>query len=53
MPETPLERIANPFDFNTDDIEQEEAQPIPIEIEDEKKKIIQKENIQTGSVNVV
>jgi hypothetical protein len=41
----------NPFEFTENDIAQEELQPMIIEVEEEKKKIIQKENIQTGSVS--
>jgi hypothetical protein len=46
-----LERIDHPFEFNENDIVQEELQPMIIEVEDEKKKIIQTETIQTGSVS--
>lgn len=42
----------NAFEFNEIDIQQEEAQPSAIDIEEEEKeKIIQKEAIQTGSVS--
>ena len=51
MPATPLERIHNPFRFSESDIEQDESQPMTLEIEEDKKKIIQTETIQTGSVS--
>jgi hypothetical protein len=52
VPETPLELIHNPFKFNENDIQQEESQAAPIEIEEEvKEKIIQKEVVHTGSVS--
>jgi hypothetical protein len=44
--------IHNSFKFDEDDIQPEEAQPAPIEIEEEvKEKIIQKEVVHTGSVS--
>jgi hypothetical protein len=43
--------IHNPFQFPENDVQQDESQPVPIEIEEEKEKIIQKEVIQTGSVS--
>ncbi|CAF3642109.1 unnamed protein product [Adineta steineri] len=50
VPTTPLELIDNPLEINENDGAPELLQPISIEIEDDKKKIIQKETIQTGSV---
>jgi hypothetical protein len=43
--------IHNQFESPDNEIEQDESQPMILEIEDEKKKIIQKETIQTGSVS--
>lgn len=51
VPATPLERIHNPFRFSETDIEPDESEPMIVEIEEEKKKIIQTETIQTGSVS--
>jgi ABC-type methionine transport system ATPase subunit len=50
VPMTPLELIPNSFQINDDGIQQETLQTAAIEIEDEQKKLIQKETIQTGSV---
>jgi hypothetical protein len=43
--------IHNQFESPDNEIEQDESQPMILEIEDEKKKIIQKETIHTGSVS--
>ncbi|CAF0999654.1 unnamed protein product [Rotaria sordida] len=50
IPTTPSELTHKSFEFTDDNIQQDELQPIIIEIEEEKKKIIQKETVQTGSV---
>ncbi|CAF3495114.1 unnamed protein product, partial [Rotaria sp. Silwood1] len=52
IPTTPSELIHNSFEFTDTNIQQDELQPIIIEIEEEKKKIIQNEAIQTGSVKL-
>jgi hypothetical protein len=43
--------ISNAFNIIENDVQQDESEPINIEVEDEMKKIIQKETIQTGSVS--
>lgn len=43
--------IHNPFEVNESDVQQVQLEPISVEIDEEKKYIIQKEIIQTGSVS--
>jgi hypothetical protein len=50
-PASPSEVVPNPFDFIANDAQQDESQPISIEVEEETTKIIQKETVQTGSVS--
>ncbi len=39
--------------MNENNLQQDELQSLPIEIEEEKKKLIQKEAVQTGSVSSI
>ncbi|CAM4943622.1 unnamed protein product [Rotaria socialis] len=52
IPTTPLELIANPFESIEHDTQQNELQPIINEIAEEKRKTIEKEFVQTGSVKL-
>ncbi|CAF1436131.1 unnamed protein product [Rotaria sordida] len=48
----PTELVSNPLEITKNDVQQTELQPITVEIEEEKKKLIQKETVQTGSVKL-
>ncbi|CAF3222819.1 unnamed protein product, partial [Rotaria sp. Silwood2] len=52
IPTTPSELLHKSFEFTENDIQHDELHPTIIEIEEEKKKTIQKETIQTGSVKL-
>ena len=43
------ELFSNPLEEN--DVQQTESEPITVAIEEEKKKLIKKENVETGSVS--
>ncbi len=47
-PASPAELFQNPLEITEN---KDEPQPLPIEIGEEKKKLIQKETVQTGSVS--
>jgi hypothetical protein len=48
---TPTELFSNPFEITKNDAQKTESGPTKVEIEEEKKKLIQKETVQTGSVS--
>ncbi|CAF2155180.1 unnamed protein product [Rotaria magnacalcarata] len=52
IPTTPSELIANPFESIENDTQQDELQPVLNEIAEEKRKTIEKEFVQTGSVKL-
>lgn len=43
--------FSNPLEVTENDVQKIESEPIIVEIEEEKKKLIQKETIETGSVS--
>jgi hypothetical protein len=48
----PIELVSNPLEINENDVQQTELQPITVGIkEEEQKKLIQKETVETGSVS--
>jgi hypothetical protein len=48
---SPTDLFSNPFSIIENDVQQTGSEPIAVEIEEEKKKLIQKETVQTGSVS--
>lgn len=48
---SPTELFSNPLEVTENDVQKIESEPIIVEIEEEKKKLIQKETIETGSVS--
>jgi hypothetical protein len=51
LPTTPSELIPNQFEISENDVQQQQSQPISVEVGEEVKKIIQKETVQTGAVS--
>ena len=45
------ELFSDPIEITENDVKKTESEPIIVEIEEEKKKLIQKETIETGSVS--
>jgi len=50
IPASAAELVQNPLEITDNTLQQNESKPLPIEIGEEKKKLIQKETVQTGSV---
>ena len=53
VPASPEEPSDNPLIILDNDLQQDQLQSPPNEIEEEKKKLIQKETVQTGSVSSI